>query len=68
MSWKKYFKPVKAVTYGAQGGSATPSASVSKFSNWLPEVYQGPPNRLQRYIQYEQMDLDHEINAALDTL
>jgi len=67
MSWKKYFKPVANITYGASSQSSA-NASVSKFSNWLPEVYQGPPNRLQRYVQYEQMDLDHEINAALDTL
>lgn len=68
MSWKKYFKPVAGVQYKTNASSGSANASVSKFSNWLPEVYQGPPNRLQRYVQYEQMDLDHEVNASLDTL
>lgn len=66
-SWKKYFRPVNSVlpVHDAEYSGAT---SVSKYSSWLPEVYQGPPNRLERYIQYEQMDLDHEVHAALDTL
>lgn len=68
MSWRKYFKPVNSVLpaqtdFGAHGGSA-----VSRFSSWLPEYYQGPPNRIARYMQYDQMDTDHEISAALDTL
>lgn len=66
MSWKKHFRKVELTQQSNGIGSV--SASTSKFSNWLPEVYQGPPNRLQRYTQYEQMDMDHEINAALDTI
>jgi len=31
-------------------------------------VYTGHPNRIQRYFQYDQMDSDSEINAALDIL
>ena len=34
----------------------------------LPDVYTGHPNRIQRYFQYDQMDSDSEINAALDIL
>lgn len=34
----------------------------------LPEVYIGHPNRIERYNQYEQMDMDSEVNAALDIL
>jgi len=68
MSWKKHFKIVKTVTQGNGVTSPGIVAATSKFSNWLPEVYQGPPNRLQRYVQYDQMDMDHEINAALDTI
>ena len=26
------------------------------------------PNRVERYTQYDQMDMDSEINAALDTI
>ena len=38
------------------------------YASRLPEVYTGHPNRIQRYNQYEQMDLDSEINACLDIL
>ena len=69
MAWTKYFKPVNSVlpqqTTANTGYSST---AMSKFSSWLPEFYQGPPNRLMRYMQYEQMDLDHEVAAALDTI
>jgi hypothetical protein len=34
----------------------------------LPDVYAGSPNRLERYIQYDTMDSDSEVNAALDIL
>lgn len=68
-SWKKYFKPVNSVlpSQTRSGGNAG-YASVDKFNTWLPEVYMGPANRLQRYIQYEQMDMDQEVHAALDTI
>lgn len=68
MGWKKYFKPVNSVLPAQDRNAIHATSMVSKFSTWLPEIYQGPPNRLQRYVQYEQMDLDHEVNAALDTL
>lgn len=70
MTWKKHFKPVNSVLPASQrsvdGTSAY--ASTSKYSNWLPEVYSGPPDRLQRYSVYDQMNYDHEISAALDTI
>jgi hypothetical protein len=34
----------------------------------LPEVYTGHPNRVERYNQYEMMDVDAEINACLDII
>jgi hypothetical protein len=34
----------------------------------LPEVYSGHPNRIERYNQYENMDMDSEINACLDII
>jgi hypothetical protein len=66
--WKKYFRPTNSVLpgQGAYGGSG--KGVLNKFSSWLPEVYQGPPNRLQRYAQYDQMDFDHEVHSALDTI
>jgi hypothetical protein len=70
MSWKKFFKPVNSVLPVAQRGvdSTSAYASTAKYSNWLPEVYSGPPDRLQRYAVYDQMNYDHEISAALDTI
>ena len=66
--WKKHFKiwePEKELGKSGQGGGA---ASSSKFASWLQEVYTGQPNRTDRYTQYDQMDIDSEVNAALDTI
>jgi hypothetical protein len=68
MSWKKYFKPVNAVLPISGQSSYSVSGSVNKYGSWLPEVYMGPPDRLQRYTQYELMNMDHEVCAALDTI
>ncbi len=74
-SWKKYFSAVPTQTRLQQrlnqqnnDGGATGSGSVVKFNSFLPEVYSGAPNRIERYIQYEAMDLDSEISKALDTI
>lgn len=71
MSWKKFFSPVNNSglplnIQKSSGGSL--GAATSRYASWLPEVYAGSPNRLMRYIQYDQMDQDAEINAALDTI
>ena len=70
MTWKKFFKPVNSVLPVAQRAvdSTSTFTATSKYSNWLPEVYAGPPDRLQRYAVYDQMNFDHEISAALDTI
>lgn len=67
MSWKKYFN-VPSTTTKQQEVSQSGFTEASKFASWLPEVYVGQPNRLERYGQYEIMDMDSEINAALDTI
>lgn len=67
MSWKRHFKPVNSIL-PTQTATISGYSASSKFNSWLPEVYQGPPDRLQRYNIYETMDLDHEIHAALDTI
>lgn len=69
-TWKKYFKPYDGVErkIGSDNGNLGGDASNSRYSSWLPEVYQGQPNRVQRYGQYDQMDLDSEVNAALDVI
>ena len=49
--------------------SATqPGPARSNYSSYLPDVYVGTPNRVERYGQYNTMDLDSEVNAALDIL
>jgi len=62
MSWKKHF-----TKYNPPGGT-TGTTSNNRWQSWLPEVYSGQPNRVERYTQYDQMDQDSEINAALDTI
>ena len=75
MSWKKYFTqvPVK----NASTGQLSPVGSTAgmpsgpartNYSSFLPDVYSGAPNRIERYGQYNVMDLDSEVNAALDIL
>jgi hypothetical protein len=70
MSWKKYFTPVTNQS-GSQSpisGMERPTGSKLNYSSYLPDVYSGHPNRLERYIQYDTMDSDSEVNAALDIL
>ena len=38
------------------------------YASRLPEVYSGHPNRVERYNQYENMDMDSEVNACLDII
>lgn len=75
MSWTRHFQaPSKqqklqaSMAMGQRSGPVDPTASSSNFSTFLPEVYAGHPQRLDRYVQYDLMDQDSEINAALDTI
>jgi hypothetical protein len=76
MSWKKYFTPVPtgdntSGSYSPINGanaSSRPGPARSNYSSYLPDVYVGSPNRVERYGQYNTMDLDSEVNAALDIL
>ena len=71
MSWKKYFKVVDQsnMTGNLMGSNASsPDVGFKNYQSMLPEVYTGHPNRIERYTQYEAMDSDSEINAALDIL
>ena len=67
-SWRKHFKIWDPETELKGSGRGASSGSSAKFASWLQEVYTGQPNRVERYIQYDQMDQDSEINAALDTI
>jgi hypothetical protein len=81
MSYKKRFSnptgQMSPISGAASGNWNTASASPTLGSNdfafrnygsRLPEVYTGHPNRVERYNQYEMMDVDPEINACLDIL
>lgn len=73
MSWKRHFRVIK----GTQQALPNPldsnrygggSGVNSNLSSYLPLVYAGHPNRIQRYYQFDDMDKDSDINAALDTI
>jgi hypothetical protein len=84
MSYKKKFlnksgvsSPISGMNSnaGAWNGSANDQSGYSStdfgYKNYmsrLPEVYTGHPNRIERYNQYEMMDVDAEINACLDII
>ena len=75
MSWKRYFNPVKTEDGGSGNysplggtGSSGMGPAQANYSSYLPDVYVGSPNRVERYGQYNTMDLDSEVNAALDIL
>jgi hypothetical protein len=72
MSWKKYFTPVKLDNQMGSSspisGGGRPGPARANYSSYLPDVYAGTPNRIERYMQYDTMDMDSEVNAALDIL
>jgi hypothetical protein len=60
---------------GSPGMNGTPNNGYNNdnfayrnYMSRLPEVYTGHPNRIERYNQYEMMDVDAEINACLDII
>jgi hypothetical protein len=72
MAWTKYFKAANPETSGSMspisGRTSAVDPGYRNFASKLPEVYIGHPNRTERYNQYEQMDMDSEVNAALDII
>ena len=73
MSWKKYFTPVNtsgamSPISGSMSAGSNANPTHRNYSSFLPDVYSGHPNRLERYGQYDTMDSDSEVNAALDIL
>ena len=84
MSYTKKFLNRSGVSSPISGGNSNSGswngggASDAGYSNTdfgyknymsrLPEVYTGHPNRIERYNQYEMMDVDAEINACLDII
>ena len=81
MSYKKKFlnksgmsSPISGInsnsgTWNSQdGGYSNTDFGYKNYMSRLPEVYTGHPNRIERYNQYEMMDVDAEINACLDII
>jgi hypothetical protein len=76
LSWKKHFTPVQTGNnpegsyspFTRSGNGTNPGPARTNYSSYLPDVYVGSPNRVERYGQYNTMDLDSEVNAALDIL
>ena len=57
--------------YPKNDGNSSAAQADFVFRNYasrLPEVYSGHPNRVERYNQYENMDMDSEVNACLDII
>ena len=52
----------------SDGGYSNTDFGYKNYMSRLPEVYTGHPNRIERYNQYEMMDVDAEINACLDII
>ncbi|AFC21695.1 portal protein [Cronobacter phage vB_CsaM_GAP32] len=69
-SWKRH------MTMGRSKISSTPqnnnpvqtSGAKTNFASYLPAVYTGLANRVDRYRQYDQMDQDPEIRTALNII
>ena len=73
MAWKKYFTLVDtsgqmSPINGSVNADSRANPTHRNYSSYLPDVYSGHPNRLERYGQYDTMDSDSEVNAALDIL
>ena len=74
MSWKKYFTPINLsgklspISGNMSINMGGANASRTNYSSYLPDIYAGHPNRLERYGQYDTMDSDSEVNAAFDIL
>ncbi len=73
MAWKKYFnlvQPDGSMSPVSGTNTANGGAMMGKrnYTSYLPEVYNGHPNRQERSYQYDSMDQDSEVNAALDII
>jgi len=70
--WKRHYrlanKTARMNLYRGKEDSYEPAGSSKNYRSFLPEVYAGFPNRLDRFRQYDMMENDPEIHAALDIL
>lgn len=73
MTWRAHLSHVRAserhsllMSLGSWG-TKQPTIH-AHLTSYLPQVYAGQPQRIERYVQYDYMDLDPDVNAALDTI
>lgn len=70
-SWKRHMTAVSIKRKGQKTTQDTKNATggrSNKFASYLPQVYVGVGNRIDRYRTYDTMDQDPEINTGLDIL
>lgn len=67
MSWNKRYNTIK-IKPRQQEKSGSNTAKFNSTRSWLPQFYQGSFDRISRYMQYDHMDYDVDINMALDTI
>lgn len=72
MAWTRHFQSVdknkSRNSLMSRNNEGSYGSTSSAFSSVLTEVYAGHPQRIERYTQYDVMDQDSEVNAALDTI
>jgi hypothetical protein len=69
VAWTKHLSVIKAAQLPVPADQAAGYSSVtSRTSSWLNIAYQGNPQRIPRYYQFQEMDNDSDINTALDTI
>ena len=71
MSFKKFLKNVnlpKAHLGVQKGGYSGTNSLYDKYRNYLPMVYQGPNNRMERYTIYDGMEQDPVISWSMDII
>jgi Bacteriophage T4-like portal protein (Gp20) len=69
VAWTKHFTVIKSAPVMPQvDRSQAYSTMTARTSSWLNIAYQGNPQRIPRYYQFQEMDSDSDINTALDTI
>ena len=71
MSFKKFLKSVnlpKAHLGTNRNNYSGTNSLYDKYRNYLPAVYQGPNNRMERYTIYDGMEQDPVISWSLDII
>ena len=70
MSWQRHMKlgRSKLSNVPQSNSMKQPGGSKTNFASYLPAVYTGLSNRVDRYKQYDQMDQDPEIRTALNII